>query len=85
MRRSKMGVVAMTKQDPTPMSDDDDFDYLDEPAKCKEAQLADALVDLSRAVDLSRNEEARAVLIKAMIDLGLKLSTPRGELKAIKK
>lgn len=75
----------MTKQDPTPMSDDDDFDYLDEPAKCKEAQLADALADLSRAVDLSRSEEVRAILIKAMTDLGLKLSTPRGELKAIKK
>lgn len=84
MRQSKMGVVAMTKQDPT-MSDDDEFDYLDEPAKCKEAQLADALADLSRAVDLSRSDEARAVLIKAMVDLGLKLSTPRGELKAIKK
>lgn len=80
-----MGDVAMTKQDPTPMSDDDDFDYLDEPAKCKEAQLADALADLSRAVDLSRSEEVRAILIKAMTDLGLKLSTPRGELKAIKK
>ena len=75
----------MTKQDPTPMSDDEDFDYLDEPAKCKEAQLADALVDLSRAVDLSRNEEARAVLIKAMIDLGFKLSSPKGDLKVIKK
>lgn len=80
-----MGAVAMTKQDPTPMSDDDDLDYLDEPAKCKEAQLADALADLSRAVDLSRNEEVRAILIKAMTDLGLKLSTPRGELKAFKK
>jgi len=67
------------------MSDDDDFDYLDEPTKCKEAQFADALVDLSRAVDQSRNDEARAVLIKAMTDLGLKLSSPRGELKAIKK
>lgn len=67
------------------MSDDDEFDYLDEPTKCKEAQIADALSDLSRSVDLSRNEEVRAILIKAMTDLGLKLSTPRGELKAIKK
>ena len=64
---------------------DDDFDLIDEPAKCREAQFADALVDLSRAVDHARNEEARALLIKAMDSLVYQLNPPRGELKPVKK
>ena len=63
---------------------DDEFDILDDPAKCREAQFADALVDLSRAVDLSRNEEARALLIKAMDSLVYQLNPPRGELKPVR-
>lgn len=73
----------MTK-DPTPMSDDfDDFD--EDPVKCREAQFADALVDLSRAVDLSRNDEARSLLLKAMDSLVYQLNPPRGELKPVRK
>ena len=64
---------------------EDEFDFLDEPAKCREAQFAEALVDLSRAVDLSRSEEARALLIKAMDSLVYQLNPPRGELKQVKK
>lgn len=64
---------------------DDDFDLIDEPTKCREAQFADALVDLSRAVDQARNEEARALLVKAMDSLVYQLNPPRGELKHVKK
>lgn len=64
---------------------DDEYDLLDEPAKCREAQFADALADLSRAVDQSRNDEARALLIKAMDSLVYQLNPPRGELKHVKK
>lgn len=64
---------------------DDDFDDFDEPSKCREAQFADALVDLSRAVDTSRNDEARALLIKAMDSIVYQLNPPRGELKHVKK
>ena len=64
---------------------DDDFDILDEPAKVREAQCAEALVDLARAVDLARSEEARALLIKAMDSLVYQLNPPRGELKHVKK
>jgi hypothetical protein len=67
------------------MTDDFDIDLVDEPAKCREAQFADALVDLSRAVDLSRNEEVRALLIKAMDSLVYQLNPPRGELKPVRK
>ena len=64
---------------------DDDFDILDDPVKCREAQFAEALVDLARAVDLARSEEARALLIKAMDSLVYQLNPPRGELKHVKK
>lgn len=73
----------MTKD--APMTDDFDLDLVEEPAKCREAQFADALVDLSRAVDTARNDEARALLIKAMDSLVYQLNPPRGELKHVRK
>lgn len=74
----------MTK-DTAPMIDDDEFDLIEDPPKCKEAQLAEALCDLSQALDRSRSPEAQSIIIRAMDDLAHKLSTPRGELKAIRK
>lgn len=64
---------------------DEDFDDYDAPEKCREAQFADALVDLARAVDVSRNDDARALLLKAMDSLVYQLNPPRGELKPVRK
>lgn len=74
----------MTK-DPTPMSDDFDLDLIEEPAKCYDAQIADALVSLSKAVDVGREPRAKEILLKAMDCLVLRIDVKRGELKAIRK
>lgn len=74
----------MTK-DPTPMSDDFDLDLIEEPAKHYDAQIADALIGLSKAVDICREPKAKEILLKAMDCLVLRIDVKRGELKAIKK
>ena len=73
----------MTKD--SPMTDDFDLDLIEEPTKCREAQFADALVSLAKAVDLSRSEDVRALLVKAMDSLVYQLNPPRGELKPVRK
>jgi len=56
-----------------------------EAPKCEQAQLCDSMIALARAVDLTRDADARDMLLKTMGAVLYSLNPPKGELREFRK
>ena len=66
--------------------DEEDVVVIEQPApKCEQAQLCDSMIALSRAVDITRDHEAKELLLKTMSAVLYSLNPPKGELREFRK
>lgn len=63
---------------------DEDAFIVEAPAQCEAAQLCDAMISLAAQVDVTRDPDARHLLITTMKAVAYALNPPQGDVREFK-
>jgi hypothetical protein len=63
---------------------EEEFFTVEAPAQCEAAQLCHALIDLAASVDITRDAQARELLLQTMSAVAYALNPPKGEVREFK-
>jgi len=63
---------------------EEEFFTVEQPVQCEAAQLCHALIDLAASVDITRDAQARELLLQTMSAVAYALNPPKGEVREFK-
>ena len=63
---------------------DEDAIIVEPPAQCEAAQLCNSMISLAAQVDVTRDPEARSLLITTMRAVAYALNPPQGDVREFK-